>query len=143
MSNGNFSFSRVQTPTLTFFAQGVGTIDMCPTSSSTSSNSNSDNTTTPMSFAQMEYQAISGCPSSSLPVEADCIHLLEACLTDEIMTPTVWSDGGNIFSRITIGWLQDLGYTVDYSHASPFPPSRLGNIPGCNCNHNNNRHSPR
>jgi hypothetical protein len=95
----------------------MGTIEICPTAST--------------NFAQKEYEAITKC-KTPLPVDANCGHLQEACLTDEMMTPILWADGNNIFSRITIGWLQDLGYTVDYSLASEFAPSRLG--PGCNCN---------
>jgi hypothetical protein len=55
-------------------------------------------------------------------------------LTDEMMTPTLWEDGENVFSLITIGWLQDLGYTVDYSLADAFDRNRLGTSPGCRCN---------
>jgi hypothetical protein len=51
-----------------------------------------------------------------------------------MMTPTLWEDGLNVFSRITIGWLQDLGYAVNYGPADVFEPTRLGNVPGCRCN---------
>jgi hypothetical protein len=103
---------------------------MCPTTSATK-------------FAQTAYQTISGCTNRPLPVDPDCGHLLEDCLTDEMMTPTLWEDGTNVFSRITIGWLQDLGYDVDYSLANAFDRNRLGTIPGCRCNrrlgeHDNN-----
>jgi hypothetical protein len=98
--------------------QGVGTVSICPTTGSA---------------AQREYQAISGC-STPLPIETGCVHLDEDCLTAEIMTSDVSGDGSNVFSRITIGWLQDLGYTVNYSPADVFEPSRLGTVPGCRCN---------
>ena len=33
---------------------------------------------------------------------------------------TGWSTGGNELSRITIGFLEDLGYTVDYTVADEY-----------------------
>ena len=39
-------------------------------------------------------------------------------LSSEIMTG--WSTGGNELSRITIGFLEDLGYTVDYTVADEY-----------------------
>lgn len=61
-----------------------------------------------------------------------------------MLTPTLWADGENVFSRITIGWLEDLGYSVDYSPADVFDPNRLGTNPfgSCNCNRRLGQHGP-
>jgi len=43
-------------------------------------------------------------------------------MQNEIMTG--WSDSGNSklpLSRISIGFLEDIGYSVDYSKADAFP----------------------
>lgn len=101
--------------------QGVGSLDNCPNAVGTA--------------AQAAYESISGC-NTPLPVSSECGHLQEDCLTDEMMTPTLWADGQNVFSSITIGWMEDIGYDVDYSQADAFDPSRLGTNPSgsCNCN---------
>jgi hypothetical protein len=48
-----------------------------------------------------------------------CIHWDEVCFDNEIMT-SVLDDGANPLSRVTIGSLEDLGYTVDYSAADSY-----------------------
>lgn len=50
--------------------------------------------------------------------------MLETCFKTELMTSTL-SGTENPLSRVTIGTLQDLGYTVDYSTADPFDASNL------------------
>ena len=50
----------------------------------------------------------------------------------ELMTPLI--SGNNQLSRITIGSLEDLGYTVDYTKADPYTTADLGTAPGCICN---------
>ena len=62
-----------------------------------------------------------------------CSHWSEACLQTELMTGFVESTPTPL-SRITIGTLQDLGYTVDYSKADYFGRSNLGTSTGCICN---------
>ena len=47
-------------------------------------------------------------------------HWSEAVLGDELMTGFV-NDGTNPLSRLTVASLEDLGYTVDYEGAEPYP----------------------
>jgi hypothetical protein len=60
-----------------------------------------------------------------------CSHWDEQCLTNELMTGIINYGGPNPLSRITIGSLEDLGYTVDYSTADTFTAANLGT--GCAC----------
>jgi hypothetical protein len=102
-------------------AMGLGTTkDNCPDSNASSK-------------ANIEYQLISQC-STPIPMQQPgCGHYSEECLGDELMTP-VAALGDSPISRITIGWLEDIGYDVDYTYADPFDSSQLGTIAGCNCN---------
>jgi Leishmanolysin len=85
--------------------------------------------------ANREYRAIAGC--SAAPVETDggrgtaCGHWDEYCMRNELMTGFLTTGTKAILSRITIGSLEDLGYTVDYSRAEPYTRANLGS--GCTC----------
>jgi Leishmanolysin len=85
--------------------------------------------------ANAEYKAISGC--NAVPTErggnpgTTCVHWDEKCLRNELMTGYFTAGGTGPMSRITIGSLEDLGYSVDYSRADPFTAADLG--PGCTC----------
>jgi hypothetical protein len=88
--------------------------------------------------ANREYQTISGCRNATAPTElaaapnkAACRHWNEACLVQELMTGILQPNARPLLSRITIGSLQDLGYTVDYSQADEYTVHDLG--PGCAC----------
>jgi hypothetical protein len=59
-----------------------------------------------------------------------CGHWQEKCLGSELMTG--YAGSVNPLSRITIGSLEDLGYTVDYSTADVYGRSNLG--VNCTCN---------
>ena len=69
-----------------------------------------------------------GC-EGDLPLQSatDTAHWSESCLGDEIMTPLLRFRQANPLSNITMGALEDLGYTVDRSLAEPFGLSDLGN----------------
>jgi hypothetical protein len=104
-------------------AIGIGTAGACP----------SDNIN---SMANLEYQDISGC-TTAVPINSPgCGHYAEDCLGAELMTP-VAAIGDNPISRITVGWLDDLGYEVNYSQADPFDSTMLGTTAGCNCKRRN------
>lgn len=55
------------------------------------------------------------------------------CLKNEVLTYTL---GEKKISRITLGALEDLGYTVNYTAADPYGPSDIGTCTGCNVNRN-------
>jgi hypothetical protein len=85
-------------------------------------------------IAQQKWADL-GC-SGDLPVETDGGpgtaggHWDELCLVDELMTGYIGLNPGYI-SEITIGALEDLGYTgVDYSLADPYDLSNLSHS-GC------------
>jgi Leishmanolysin len=85
------------------------------------------------SIAGREYRAISGCVDA-VPLEestsgSDCSHWEEFCFDNELMTPFLNSTG-NPISRVTVGSLEDLGYTVDYSGADNYTTFN----PACKCN---------
>lgn len=61
-----------------------------------------------------------GCTMGNLPIESDGGHWQEACLVDELMTPTVTSGQDEILSTVTLGAMQDLGYTIDTTLAEPY-----------------------
>lgn len=88
------------------------------------------------SKAQEKWNEI-GC-TGRLPVETDGGqgtaggHWDEDCLQNEVMTGYLGESSG-IFSAITIGTLEDLGYTVDYSAAEPFSISNLGTCKATYC----------
>lgn len=85
--------------------------------------------------ANAQYQAISGCPAgTSVPLENDgragtrCYHWDEVCMGHEIMTGVLTAGNVQPLSAITIGSLEDLRYTVDYSEAEPITLH-----PSCDC----------
>lgn len=84
--------------------------------------------------ANAEFQAISGCSNESVPLESVvCSHWDEDCLQTELMT-AVFRPKANAtapLSRITVGGLHDLGYTVDYDKADPFTTDDLNE--NCTC----------
>jgi len=86
------------------------------------------------SSASREYQSLSGC-SDAIPLEQDggvgtsCGHWDEDCFLDELMTGI--ATGSLPLSTITVGGLEDLGYTVDYGNADPYSTFDLN--PACVC----------
>ena len=56
-----------------------------------------------------------GC-SDSLPLDPS-VHWDENCLTNELMTPVLTFGDANPITKITVGTLEDIGYTVDYEMA--------------------------
>lgn len=84
--------------------------------------------------ANSEWQRI--CGNVELPIEEDFGpgtaggHWDEECLRTELMTGFL-DGGGDPLSTITVASLQDLGYSVDFSAASPFS-SRDVNSNCCN-----------
>jgi hypothetical protein len=80
--------------------------------------------------ASKEWQDLTSCPTSSpIPVETDgkswtaCQHWDESCLQGELMTGYI--SGALELSRMTVAALDDLGYSVDYSQADPYPVSKV------------------
>ncbi len=92
------------------------------------------------SRASEEYRALSGC-DGAVPIETDgaegtkCLHWDEDCFQSELMTGV--NTGDLELSRISIAALEDLGYQVDYSQATPFSTDLLS--PSCVCNAENTR----
>ncbi len=94
------------------------------------------------SNATREWRSLSGC-SNSVPVESSfpddtaihCGHWDEVCMQNEIMTPNVQRRGP--VSRVTIGALEDLGYTVDYSKADNYGTSDVA--ASCRCSEPSSR----
>lgn len=87
--------------------------------------------------ANSEYQALSRCDvNTTLSLERKggpgtaCVHWDEDCLGDELMTGYLSTSNGDSMSsplsRLSIAAVQDLGYDVDYSRASPFEREQLG-----------------
>jgi Leishmanolysin len=91
--------------------------------------------------ANAEYQALSQCGNTTLPLERKggpgtaCVHWDEDCLGDELMTGYLSSFNSDSMrsplSRLSIAAVQDLGYNVDYSRANPFGREQLD--PLCTC----------
>lgn len=65
-----------------------------------------------------------GC-TGDLPIATDMGHWDEDCLALEFMTPLLKWNSDQIFSPITMGALEDLGYTVDRSEQDTFELSDL------------------
>jgi Leishmanolysin len=86
----------------------------------------------PGTRADIEWKAI-GC-LGLLPVELDRgigtanSHWDKECLLDELMTGYIDLSGNRSepLSNITIGTLEDMGYTVDFTQADPFTIEDLG-----------------
>lgn len=86
--------------------------------------------------ANREWRELSGC-ESTVPVKHDflsgCIHWDETCLNTESMSRFIEADGSNNkVSKITLGALEDIGYTVDYSKADDFTSDDISE--SCRCN---------
>jgi hypothetical protein len=85
--------------------------------------------------ANREYRAISGC--SVVPIELDggtgtrCGHWDDFCLRTELLTGYLGGGVKNPLSKITIGSLQDLGYSVSYAAADAYTAANLD--PSCLC----------
>ncbi|CAB9509473.1 zinc metalloendopeptidase [Seminavis robusta] len=93
------------------------------------------------SAASREYQALSGC-NTAIPLEqghsnggSNCVHWAESCFLNEVMTSV--ADAELPITRLTIAGLEDMGYTVDYSHAQGFDSSDMD--PSCLCNRRDRR----
>lgn len=83
------------------------------------------------SFAAAAYAEMSGgCPASMIPMPSDCLHLKESCFGDEVMSEVV-TQTKSLTSKITINWLQDLGYTVNITQADPFEMNKSCKKPSC------------
>ena len=88
--------------------------------------------------ANAEYNAITGC--AVVPLETHgtsgdgtyCAHWDETCLGVELMTGYIDNGGRYPLSRITIGSMEDIGYTVDYSAADSFVRADIAT--SCRCN---------
>lgn len=85
--------------------------------------------------ARREWQALGG--SGNVPVEESggggtaCGHWDEATFNTELMTGYSEGAASEPLSRMTIGTLQDMGYTVDYSVADSY------SVPSCSPNCSN------
>ena len=89
-----------------------------------------DNLNPPCSYklasaASTEWQIMSGCVNTSVPIENDgragtvCSHFDEQSLTSELMTGFV-RGAVPILSRLTVATLDDIGYEVNYEAAQDF-----------------------
>eukprot|EP00543_Licmophora_paradoxa_P009220 CAMPEP_0202469224 /NCGR_PEP_ID=MMETSP1360-20130828/77847_1 /ASSEMBLY_ACC=CAM_ASM_000848 /TAXON_ID=515479 /ORGANISM="Licmophora paradoxa, Strain CCMP2313" /LENGTH=232 /DNA_ID=CAMNT_0049094501 /DNA_START=143 /DNA_END=838 /DNA_ORIENTATION=+ len=89
--------------------------------------------------ANREYNTITGCPR--VPIETEggggtaCGHFTEDCLQRELMTG--FSDVVVPLSRVTIGTIEDLGYSVDYNAADPYDTEDID--PACVCDDGSRR----
>lgn len=75
---------------------------------------------------------ISGCTSPAVVPVDSCEDLSEDCLRDEVMTSVV--DTNAILSKVTVGWLEDIGYSRDflkYNNADAYDANNLGS--SCRC----------
>jgi len=77
------------------------------------------------SAATREWQALSGCVDP-IRLELDfgegsrCLHWDEFCFQDEVMSTNPAARSVMPISRMTVGTLEDLGYTVNYGAADNF-----------------------
>jgi hypothetical protein len=72
--------------------------------------------------ALREFRAIFGSTATSVPLQAGVrAHWDETVFGNELMSPSI---GGtpNPISRVTVGALADMGYTVSYAAAEPYTP---------------------
>lgn len=81
--------------------------------------------------ALREYNSIFGLNDTSVPIDDTGIpgtgssHWRESVFDNELMTGFI-NDGANPISTVTIGTLEDIGYTVDYSQADAYTPPTPG-----------------
>lgn len=72
-----------------------------------------------------------GC-TGDLPLNAatdrpgDDGHWSESCLQNEVMTPTLRFNNKAIVSAVTLGAMEDLGYTINFGEADPYTLADLG-----------------
>lgn len=68
-----------------------------------------------------------GC-SGDLPLASarDTFHWNESCLRYEVMTPTLNYNKPGLFSPVTLGALEDLGYTVNWEEKDEYGLENLG-----------------
>ena len=72
--------------------------------------------------ALREYNSLFGRSATSVPLQAGVrAHWDETTFGDELMSPTTFGRREYI-SRVTVGALQDMGYTVNYAAAEPYTP---------------------
>jgi hypothetical protein len=82
--------------------------------------------------ATAQYNQIFGTTAAGVPVEAGggpgtaYSHWRESVLGSELMTGYAGPGTNLPLSRITVGSLQDLGYTVNYAAADPYTPGIAG-----------------
>lgn len=70
--------------------------------------------------ALREYRSIFAQPNApGVPLDATTAHWSEEVFDGELMTP-IAEYGREYISRVTIGALDDMGYTVDYAAAEPY-----------------------
>lgn len=72
-----------------------------------------------------------GC-SGQIPLEGNKGHWNEACLKNEVMTPTIFRGIRNPLSKITVAAMADRGYDVDYNGVDPYLINDLGSC-GASC----------
>lgn len=78
--------------------------------------------------AEREYQELRlDDGSKDLLLSKDCAHWDDTSFPtfgspwSEVMTPTFRSDDIQLLTRVSVGALEDIGYSVDYSKADPIP----------------------
>jgi hypothetical protein len=75
-----------------------------------------------------QHQSYGG--AGSPQVESNAGHWLESAFGAELMTPTLNSSRSNPLSRISLGALQDLGYSgLNYPSADPYTLGERGSLP--------------
>jgi hypothetical protein len=72
--------------------------------------------------AVREYRSLFQSPATGVPLQSgSSAHWDEATFGNELMTPST-DLTGDFISRVTIGALQDMGYTVSYAAAEAYEP---------------------
>jgi hypothetical protein len=73
-----------------------------------------------------EFNSVFSRSGVGVPLQVGGAHWDETTFDTELMTPFI-SGSGNAISRVTVGMLADLGYTVNYSAAERYtpPPSSM------------------
>jgi hypothetical protein len=70
--------------------------------------------------AVREFNSVFNRTGTSVPLQLGGGHWDETVFGNELMTP--FADGTNRISRVTVGALADLGYTVSYAAAETYSP---------------------
>lgn len=78
------------------------------------------------------YQQVFGTTATAVPLEPGVLsHWAEALFGSELMTPDAEAPGVRAtISRVTIGALEDMGYSVNYAAAEPYVRPRTPGIAG-------------